>query len=73
MVFVVNLNGQPITETNPFFLSSNQYYRDIDQGFYRTVNTSKVGNYVWRDLNSDGLQNDGTNYGVNGVTVELLR
>ena len=30
-----------------------------------------IGNYVWEDLNGDGIQNDGET-GVNGVTVTLL-
>ena len=30
----------------------------------------KVGDLVWRDVNGDGLQNDGAT-GINGVTVEL--
>lgn len=30
-----------------------------------------VGNYVWNDLNADGLNNEGASEGINGVTVEL--
>lgn len=30
-----------------------------------------VGNYVWIDLNGNGLQDEGASNGVNGVTVEL--
>jgi hypothetical protein len=31
-----------------------------------------IGNYVWADLNNDGVENDG-NAGINGVTLELWR
>ncbi len=30
-----------------------------------------VGNYVWNDTNSDGINNEPTTAGINGVTVEL--
>ncbi|GAA3402318.1 SdrD B-like domain-containing protein [Paenibacillus hodogayensis] len=38
------------------------------------VNTStlaEIGNYVWRDVDGDGTQNEGPEHGVNGVQVEL--
>ncbi|MCA9926752.1 MAG: hypothetical protein KC421_30500, partial [Anaerolineales bacterium] len=31
-----------------------------------------IGDYVWEDLDADGVQNDG-NTGINGVTVKLYR
>jgi hypothetical protein len=30
-----------------------------------------VGNYVWNDLNNNGLQDEAASAGINGVTVEL--
>ncbi len=30
-----------------------------------------IGDYIWEDVNGDGLQNEGSGYGFNGVTVEL--
>ncbi|MFY7885950.1 MAG: SdrD B-like domain-containing protein, partial [Dolichospermum sp.] len=37
-----------------------------------TVNPqATVGNYVWVDANQNGLQDDGSANGINGVTVEL--
>jgi hypothetical protein len=30
-----------------------------------------VGNYVWSDLNGDGINNEAASQGINGVTVEL--
>ncbi|MFY7963826.1 MAG: SdrD B-like domain-containing protein, partial [Chitinophagaceae bacterium] len=39
-----------------------------------TVNTAgTVGNYVWNDLNGNGLQDEAATSGINGVTVQLLR
>jgi len=35
--------------------------------------SAKIGNYVWRDLNDDGIQNEPASAGVNGVTVRLFR
>jgi len=31
-----------------------------------------IGDYVWNDLNGDGIQNDGATSGLNGVTVKLF-
>ncbi|MFY7965191.1 MAG: SdrD B-like domain-containing protein, partial [Chitinophagaceae bacterium] len=37
-----------------------------------TVNPqATVGNYVWNDLNNNGLQDEAASAGINGVTVEL--
>lgn len=33
---------------------------------------ASIGNYLWDDLNGNGLQDDGTATGVNGVIVHLL-
>ncbi|MFY7886338.1 MAG: SdrD B-like domain-containing protein, partial [Dolichospermum sp.] len=32
-----------------------------------------LGNYVWKDNNGDGLQNDGTASGINGVKIYLWK
>ncbi|WP_310589090.1 SdrD B-like domain-containing protein [Fibrella forsythiae] len=40
----------------------------IDAGI---VPYGSIGNYVWRDTNNDGIQNDG-NTGIAGITVELF-
>ena len=39
----------------------------IDFGFYLPVT---IGNYVWNDLNGNGVQDDGAT-GIAGVTVAL--
>ncbi|MCP4106120.1 MAG: DUF11 domain-containing protein, partial [Desulfobacteraceae bacterium] len=36
-------------------------------------NTASLGNYVWFDHNSDGIQNESILDGVNGVTVRLYQ
>ncbi|MEP7336690.1 MAG: SdrD B-like domain-containing protein, partial [Acidobacteriota bacterium] len=41
----------------------------IDLGFYAPMN---LGNLVWKDVNNDGLFNNGEQ-GMNGVLVELFR
>ncbi len=40
----------------------------IDFGIYRPV---EIGNYVWFDINNDGLQNDGLPNGLSGITVTV--
>lgn len=37
------------------------------------TNVAKLGDYVWHDLNADGIQNDGAGTGIAGVTVNLVR
>ncbi len=41
----------------------------LDGGFVLPVS---VGNYVWLDSSNDGLQNEWSSNGINGVTVTLL-
>jgi hypothetical protein len=44
----------------------------IDFGYF-PVPGGTIGDYVWRDLNGDGIQGDSVNEpGIAGVTVELL-
>lgn len=42
----------------------------VDAGLYFT-GYGTIGNYVWNDRNADGLQNEGSADGLNGVRVEL--
>lgn len=55
--------------TAPVFLPANTHNPDLDLGLVGPL--AGLGNYVWWDLNSDGLQNEPVDYGVNGVTVNL--
>jgi uncharacterized repeat protein (TIGR01451 family) len=34
---------------------------------------SSLGNYVWNDLNNDGINNEPASAGINGVTVKLYK
>lgn len=51
-------------------LGANQTNNDIDIGLIQTQRAA-IGNYVWFDLNNDGIQNEGSSAGANGVTVRL--
>lgn len=43
----------------------------MDQGFYQpTVKINAVGNFVWNDVNGNGIQDEPAANGVNGVTVD---
>ncbi len=56
------------TLSDPVTLVSGERNATIDAGFYQS---GSLGDYVWNDLNADGIQNDGET-GINGVTVKLL-
>src|SRR6185369_13274189 len=51
-------------------LAPNENNPDVDAGLIATQ-LAALGNYVWFDHNSDGVQNESTWDGVNGVTVRL--
>jgi uncharacterized repeat protein (TIGR01451 family) len=51
-------------------LAANQINPDLDFGLIAT-RLAALGNYVWFDRNSDGLQNEPVTSGANGVTVRL--
>ncbi|MGE5354631.1 MAG: SdrD B-like domain-containing protein [Deltaproteobacteria bacterium] len=60
----------PVTgNTNTFNVQSNQLYEDIDAGYIQYIN---VGDFVWEDMNGNGLQDAGEP-GVANVTVQLGR
>ena len=59
-VFAINTNGVGTDKNNP----------TIDAGF---APTATVGNYVWADANGNGLNDEPTTAGINGVTVQLWR
>ena len=46
----------------------NDHTLDFGFGTY-----AQLGNYVWNDLNSDGINNDGVAAGINGVKVRLYK
>jgi fimbrial isopeptide formation D2 family protein len=56
----IDANGTGLDKDNP----------TIDAGYYPI---GSLGNYVWRDLNANGLQNEPVNKGINGKTVYLFK
>ena len=64
-------DGLPATSCSPpTVLDPNEDDPTIDFGLFPT-HLAALGNYVWFDRNSDGLQNESPFDGANGVTVRL--
>jgi hypothetical protein len=55
--------------TGNYVLSSGETDLTVDAGFFRLA---KLGDFVWKDLDSDGIQDAGEP-GIGGVLVTLLR
>ena len=51
-------------------LTAGTTNESVDGGLHYTGNGS-VGDYVWIDRNGDGIQNEGSIDGLNGVTVQI--
>lgn len=62
------LSGYSISDVIP--LAEGEKNDTIDFGFYRN-GTGKIGNFVWNDLNWDGIQDPGEP-GINDVKVYLI-
>jgi hypothetical protein len=59
------------TATTPVVaLAAGEENLTIDAGIYK-ANINRIGNYVWYDVNKDGIQ-DATEIGVKGVQATLL-
>lgn len=56
----INASGTGLDKDNP----------TIDAGYYPI---GSLGNYVWRDLNANGLQDEPANQGINGKKVYLYK
>jgi uncharacterized surface anchored protein len=69
----IGVGDDPENDSNPndyeVTLASGDEDLSIDYGFYEPAS---LGDWVWLDTNSDGIQ-DGTEDGVEGVVVTLLR
>jgi len=52
-------------------LKEDETNETIDFGFIPVSKNSSIGDFVWNDLNEDGIQ-DPDEPGINGVTVHLL-
>jgi protocatechuate 3,4-dioxygenase beta subunit len=59
-----NANGT----TAPVTLTSGEYNGTLDAGLFQKAS---LGDFVWHDLNADGIQDAGEG-GIAGVTVKLL-
>lgn len=55
--------------TNPIIVAGGDTIDTVDAGMYQP---SSLGNFVWEDINGNGVQDDGEP-GVPGVVVELYR
>ncbi|MBX7240384.1 MAG: T9SS type A sorting domain-containing protein [Bacteroidia bacterium] len=67
----VNTSGTNAGKTGAITLSSGQSDLNWDAGIILLSDTlASVGNYVWQDINQDGIQ-DAAENGVPGVTVTL--
>ncbi|HXA20528.1 MAG TPA: GEVED domain-containing protein [Thermoanaerobaculia bacterium] len=65
-------DANPATGASPVVtLAANQFNPDIDFGLF-TTHPAALGNYVWFDRNSNGIQDEAVTDGVNGVTVKLF-
>lgn len=66
----IDSDAAPVTcAIPPITLAPLERNMTLDIGLVRA---GALGNYVWRDNNRDGLQNEPATSGVNGVTIKLL-
>ncbi|MBI5858505.1 MAG: carboxypeptidase regulatory-like domain-containing protein [Sphingobacteriales bacterium] len=59
--------GTTVTVT----LVDDQINTTLDAGLVRSVAAASLGDYVWYDLNKNGIQDGGSEVGVPGITVLL--
>jgi uncharacterized repeat protein (TIGR01451 family) len=56
--------------TQTVTISGSQSFLNLDAGVFQGAS---LGNYVFKDVNLNGIQDDGAANGVNGVTVRLFQ
>ena len=61
-----NLTGG--TDPDPVVLSAGEDFNGADFGYQPT---GSIGDFVWLDLDGDGVQDGGAEAGIAGVTVDL--
>ena len=61
-----NLTGG--TDPDPVVLSAGEDFNGADFGYQPT---GSIGDFVWLDLDGDGVQDGGAEAGISGVTVDL--
>lgn len=68
----VGTGGAPAgsSRTGGYNLSTGQDNLNVDLGLVPPANTNTLGNYVWFDKNSDGIQ-DANEQGIAGIMVTL--
>lgn len=66
------INGKKIAITPIINLAAGDINLDWDLGL-EPNNLASVGDYVWNDQNQDGIQNESSSDGVNGVRVNIYR
>ncbi|MGB4979626.1 MAG: SdrD B-like domain-containing protein, partial [Anaerolineae bacterium] len=66
--FVLTTNNEPLTVV----LASGQDYLTADFGYWQ-AGTASIGDRVFYDLNGDGLPDNDSDPGINGVTVKLYQ
>ena len=70
--FEIDSNFNPSTGiTERITLAPGQINNTIDAGYCPVVELAKLGDFVWNDLNANGIQDPGEP-GIGGVTVKLL-
>jgi fimbrial isopeptide formation D2 family protein/uncharacterized repeat protein (TIGR01451 family) len=52
-------------------LTPGQHFEDADFGYQPPAPLATIGDFVWEDLDGDGVQ-DGSEPGIPGVTVDLI-
>jgi hypothetical protein len=58
-------------KTDPITLIAGEVNMTVDAGARNPVAASSIGDFVWNDLNNDGIQNAGEP-GMEGISVTLL-
>lgn len=57
-------------QTQIVTLAEGEFNTSLDAGLYSATGVAGLGDYVWLDINANGMQ-DGGESGVPGITVEL--
>ncbi|HNI44559.1 MAG TPA: SdrD B-like domain-containing protein, partial [Chitinophagales bacterium] len=57
----------------PYIVANTGDVGSVDHTYDFGFTYGTIGNYVWTDTNSNGLQDEPTANGINGVTVELYQ
>ncbi|KAA3659875.1 MAG: hypothetical protein DWQ04_21005, partial [Chloroflexi bacterium] len=57
-------------KTDNFTLAFGEVQADMDAAFF---NPGAIGDFIWSDLDGDGVQDGGSEVGIDGVTLQLYR